>query len=91
MAWIAIVPPSPRHPHERYQARYQDGPHQRSAGIYATLRRAEAERRALETARLNQRCAGRVVRFRPGYSSALRASRCCSRPPSNDGAVNGPT
>jgi hypothetical protein len=36
MAWIAIVPPSARHPHERYQ----DGPHQRSAGIYPTLRRA---------------------------------------------------
>jgi hypothetical protein len=25
MAWIAVVPPSPRHPHERYQVRYQDG------------------------------------------------------------------
>jgi hypothetical protein len=40
--------PPPRHPHERYQVRYQDGPHQRSAGIYPTLRRAEAERRALK-------------------------------------------
>jgi integrase len=48
MAWIAIVPPSPRHPHERYQVRYQDGTHQRSAGIFPTLRRAEAERRAIE-------------------------------------------
>ena len=48
MAWIAIVPPSARHPHERYQVRYQDGPHQRSAGIFPTLRRAEAERRAIE-------------------------------------------
>ena len=36
MAWIAIVPPSPRHPHERYQVRYQDGRHQRSAGIFPT-------------------------------------------------------
>jgi integrase len=50
MAWIAIVPPSPRHPHERYQVRYQDGRHQRSAGIFPTLRRADAERRALEPA-----------------------------------------
>jgi hypothetical protein len=48
MAWIAIVPPSPRHPRERYQVRYQDGTHQRSAGIYPTLRRAEAERRTIE-------------------------------------------
>jgi integrase len=50
MAWIAIVPPSPRHPHERYQVRYQDGPRQRSAGIFPTLRRAEAERRVIERA-----------------------------------------
>jgi integrase len=50
MAWIAIVPPSSRHPHERYQVRYQDGPHQRSAGIFPTVRRAEAERRAIERA-----------------------------------------
>ena len=48
MAWIAIVPPSPRHPHERYQVRYQDGKRQRSAGIFPTMRRAEAERRAIE-------------------------------------------
>jgi hypothetical protein len=34
MAWIAIVPPSARHPHERYQVRYQDGTRQRSAGIF---------------------------------------------------------
>jgi hypothetical protein len=46
MAWIAIVPPSPRHPHERYQ----DGKRQRSAGIFPTMRRAEAERRAVERA-----------------------------------------
>jgi hypothetical protein len=50
MAWTAIVPPSARPPHERYQVCYQDGPHQRSAGIFPTLRRAEAERRALERA-----------------------------------------
>jgi hypothetical protein len=50
MAWIAIVPPSPRLPHERYQVRYQDGKRQRSAGIFPTLRRAEAERRAVERA-----------------------------------------
>ena len=47
MAWIAVVPPSPRHPYERYQ----DGKRQRSAGIYPTKRRAEAERRAIERGR----------------------------------------
>ena len=46
MAWIAIVPPSARHPHERYQVRYQDGRRQRSVGIFPTMRRAEARRRA---------------------------------------------
>ena len=51
MAWIAVVPPSPRHPHERYQVRYQDGKWQRSAGIIPTKRRAEAERRAIERGR----------------------------------------
>jgi integrase len=51
MAWIAVVPPSPRHPYERYQVRYQDGKRQRSAGIYPTRRRAEAERRAIERGR----------------------------------------
>src|SRR5678816_3206370 len=51
MAWIAVVPPSPRHPYERYQVRYQDGTRQRSAGIYPTKRRAEAERRAIERGR----------------------------------------
>jgi hypothetical protein len=51
MAWIAVVPPSPRHPHERYQVRYQDGKRQRSAGIFPTKRRALAEQRAIEHAR----------------------------------------
>ena len=51
MAWIAVVPPSPRHPHERYQVRYQDGKRQRSAGIFPTKRRAEAEQRAIERGR----------------------------------------
>jgi hypothetical protein len=32
----------------RYQVRYQEGKQQRSAGIFPTRRRAEAERRALE-------------------------------------------
>jgi hypothetical protein len=36
MAWIAVVPPSPRHPYERYQVRYQVGKRQRSAGIFPT-------------------------------------------------------
>jgi hypothetical protein len=33
MAWIAVVPPSPRHPHERYQVCYREGTRQRSAGV----------------------------------------------------------
>jgi integrase len=48
MAWIAPVPPSPRYPYERYQVRYQDGPRQRSAGIFRTRQRALAEQRAAE-------------------------------------------
>ena len=50
MAWIAIVPPSTRHPRERYHVSYQDGAHQGSAGIYPTLRREEVERRAIQRA-----------------------------------------
>jgi hypothetical protein len=67
MAWIAIVPPSPRHPYERYQVRYQDGTHQRSAGIFPTLRRAEAERRAWSaTAASHSPTRPSRIRPRPG-------------------------
>ena len=45
MAWIAEVPPSPRHPKRRWQVRYQDGKHQRSAGIYPTQEAAERARK----------------------------------------------
>jgi integrase len=48
MAWIVTVPPSPRHPHERYQVCFQDGKRHRSAGIFRTKQRALAEKRALE-------------------------------------------
>jgi integrase len=51
MAWIAVVPPSPRHPHERYQVCYREGARQRSAGIFPTRRRALAEKRAIERGR----------------------------------------
>src|SRR6266511_2919780 len=51
MARIAVVPPSPRFSHERYQVRYQDGKRQRSAGIFLTKRRAQAEQRAIERGR----------------------------------------
>ena len=51
MAWIVSVPPSPRHPYERYQVRYQDGKRQRSAGIFRTKPRALAEQRAIERGR----------------------------------------
>jgi hypothetical protein len=37
MAWIAPIPPSPRHLKLRWQVRYQDGRRQRSAGNYNTL------------------------------------------------------
>jgi hypothetical protein len=51
MAWIVVVPPSPRHPHERYQVCYQQGKRHRSAGIFPTRRRALAEKRAIERGR----------------------------------------
>jgi hypothetical protein len=41
----------PRHPHERYQVCYREDTRQRSAGIFPTRRRAEAERRAIERGR----------------------------------------
>jgi hypothetical protein len=47
-AWIAPIPPSARHPYQRYQVRYQDGNHQRSAGIFPTQRLALAEKRAID-------------------------------------------
>jgi 8-oxo-dGTP pyrophosphatase MutT (NUDIX family) len=46
MAWIAVVPPSPRHPHERYQVCYREGTRQRSAGeteAQAALREVQEE------------------------------------------------
>ena len=51
MAWIVVVPPSPRHPHERYQVCYQQGKRHRSAGIFLTRRRALAEKRAIDRGR----------------------------------------
>ena len=48
MAWIVPIPPSRRHPYERYRVGYQDGKRQRSAGIFPTKRRALAEKRAIE-------------------------------------------
>src|ERR687885_785851 len=48
MAWIVMVPPSARHPQVRFQVCYQEGKQHRSAGIFLTERRAQAEKRALE-------------------------------------------
>ena len=48
MAWIVPIPPSARHPHERYQVCFLDGKRHRSAGIFATKRRALTEKRALD-------------------------------------------
>jgi integrase len=48
MAWIAPIPPTPRHPKPRWQVRYQDGRRQRSAGIYNTPGAAEAARKRVD-------------------------------------------
>lgn len=48
MAWIAVILPSPRYPHERYQVRFQHGSRRRSAAIFTAKRRAFAEKQALE-------------------------------------------
>src|SRR6266508_2251596 len=48
MAWIVPIPPSARHPQERYQVCFQDGKRHRSAGIFPTKRLALAEKRAIE-------------------------------------------
>jgi hypothetical protein len=48
MAWIAKIPPSPRHRRIRWQVRYQDGSHERSAGIYPTRPEAVAAKHAIE-------------------------------------------
>jgi hypothetical protein len=48
MAWIVKIPPSPRHRRIRWQVRYQDGPHERSAGIYPTRPEALTVKHAIE-------------------------------------------
>ena len=48
MAWIVKIPPSPRHRRIRWQVRYQDGSHERSAGIYLTRPEAVAAKHAIE-------------------------------------------
>jgi integrase len=48
MAWIVKIPPSPRHRRIRWQVRYQDGSHERSAGIYPTRADAVAAKHAIE-------------------------------------------
>jgi integrase len=53
MAWIVEVSPSPRHPHPRWQVRYQDGDRERSAGIYPTKPAAQAVKRRVERGDFN--------------------------------------
>ena len=48
MAWIVKIPPSPRHRRVRWQVRYQDGSHERSAGIYPTRPEALTVKQAIE-------------------------------------------
>jgi integrase len=48
MAWIVQLPPSPRHPKPRWQVRYQDGKHERSAGIFQTPKAADAIRKRID-------------------------------------------
>jgi hypothetical protein len=74
MAWFTVVPPSPRHPYERYQVRYQDGKRQRSAGIFPTRRRAEAERRAIERGRPELVAPAQVCR--PLMLTVLHSGSC---------------
>jgi hypothetical protein len=69
MAWIVVVPPSVRHPHERHQVCYQEGKRHRSAGIFPTRRRALAEKRAIQRGRDELVGTGQCrvpVRQRPG-------------------------
>jgi hypothetical protein len=40
--------PSPRHPKPRWQVRYQEGKHERSAGIFQTPKAAERARNRVE-------------------------------------------
>jgi hypothetical protein len=49
MAWLRHVPPSARHPRDRWQIRYRDETDQeRSAGIYPTQAAADAVKRRLD-------------------------------------------
>ncbi len=49
MAWLRQVPPSARHPRDRWQVRYRDDTDQeRSAGIYPTQAAANAVKRRLD-------------------------------------------
>ena len=49
MAWLRHVPPSARHPRDRWQVRYRDDTDQeRSAGIYPTQAAANAVKRRLD-------------------------------------------
>ncbi len=48
MAWIVKILPSPRHRRIRWQVRYQDRSHERSAGIYPTKPEAVAAKHAIE-------------------------------------------
>ena len=48
MAWIVQLPPSSRHPKPRWQVRYREGTHERSAGIYKNPKAAEGMRRRIE-------------------------------------------
>ncbi len=70
MAWIVPIPPSRRHPYERYRVGYQDGKRQRSAGIFPTKRRALAEKRAIERGDRDQPL-DRVIPAFPRHPGAL--------------------
>src|SRR6266508_2171740 len=49
MAWLRHLPPSARHPRDRWQVRYRDDASQeRSAGIYPTQAAANAVKRRLD-------------------------------------------
>jgi hypothetical protein len=62
MAWIVQVAPSPRHPKTPWQVRYQQGSHERSAGIYGSPKAAETARKRINQGlRVGKRTEKRIL------------------------------
>src|SRR6266498_3726270 len=71
MAWIVPIPPSARHPQERYQVCFQDGKRHRSAGIFPPTPQAPPAERAKDPGRIRPRLLCYSLAFggggAPGY------------------------